>query len=133
MTTGLQSERRPSTVVSTHQWGVPGPVAAFFALVVAGVAGTIDVMTGPGLRTLFEVALIGSIAIAAIAVRRREILWVILAPPLISVIVALINKVTTSNSLVALMTDYLTHGFPPLAISVCVAVAIAAVRFALRR
>lgn len=113
--------------------GVPGPLAALFMLIVAGIGGVIDVHTGSGLSTLFAVTLIGSAVIAALAVRRREVLWVVFAPPLICVVVALIDKITTSNSLVALLTNYLTHGFPPLAFAVGAAAVIGIVRALVKR
>jgi hypothetical protein len=96
--------------------------------VIAALGGMIDVFTGPGLRTLFAIALIAGTVIAALLVAWQESLWVVFAPPLICLALALINVVATSHSAVGLAADYLTHGFPPIAVAVGAAALINGVR-----
>jgi hypothetical protein len=125
----LQSGRRATPgPVTRSQRGPSGPIAALFALVVAGIGGAIDVITGPGLRITFACCLIGGAAIAALLVRRRDVLWVVFAPPLICVAIALVSIPLTNHGLIGLAADYLTHGFPPIAIATGVAAIIAVIR-----
>ena len=129
MSASLQSSRRrPSGPVTRSHRGVTGPAAAIFALIIAGIGGAIDIATGPGLRLIFAICLIGGSAIAALVVRRRDVLWVVFAPPLICVAIALISIPLTDHSLIGLAADYLTHGFPPIAIATGVAAIIAVLR-----
>jgi len=99
-----------------------------FAFVVAGIGGAIDVATGAGLRITFACCLIGGAALAALIVRRRDVLWVVFAPPLICLAIALVSIPLTDHGLIGLAADYLTHGFPPIAIATAVAGLIAVVR-----
>lgn len=133
MSTSLQPPRSGSrSVPAARQRGMAGPAAALLAFVVSGIGGSIDVFTGPGLRLLFTICLIGSTAAAAILVRRHDLLWVILAPPLICLALAIVNVLTTSHSATGLTMDYLAHGFPAIALATGVAAVIGGVRM-LRR
>lgn len=134
MSASLQSDRRTrAPQVVEHQRGMRGFAAALFAFLVAAVGGTIDGIRVGGLGTIFAACLIGGTAIAALAVRRASVLWVVLAPPLICVVVALVSVVASSHSAVGLAADYLTHGFPTIAIAVAVGAAIAAIRLIAKR
>jgi hypothetical protein len=108
--------------------GMAGPAAALLAFVVSAIGGSIDVFTGPGLRLLFTICLIGSTAVAAYLVRRSDLLWVILAPPLICLALAIVNVLTTSHSATGLTMDYLAHGFPAIALATGLAALIGAGR-----
>ncbi len=129
MSASLQSPRRatPGPVTRSHR-GASGPVAVAFALIVAGIGGAIDIATGTGLRLTFACTLIGASVVAALLVRRRDVWWVVFAPPLICVAIALISIPLTSHGLIGLAADYLTHGFPPIAIATGAAAVIAIIR-----
>lgn len=132
MSASLQSRPRQPQVVE-HQRGMRGYAAALFAFVVSAIGGIVDGLRVGGLGTIFAACLIAATAIATLAVRRGSVLWVVLAPPLICVAVALVSVVTTSHSALGLAADYLTHGFPTIAIAVGVGAAIAAVRLIAKR
>lgn len=129
MSASLQSPRRatPGPVTRSHR-GASGPVAVVFALIVAGIGGAIDIATGPGLRLTFACCLIGGSLIAALMVRQRDVWWVVFAPPLICVAIALISIPLTDHGLIGLAADYLTHGFPPIAIATGAAALVAVIR-----
>jgi hypothetical protein len=124
----LQSGRRSAGPVTRSQRGCSGPVATLFAFIIAGIGGAIDVATGPGLRITFACCLIGGTFIAALIVRTRDVLWIVFAPPLICVAIALVSIPLTDHGLIGLAADYLTHGFPPIGIAVAVAAVIAVIR-----
>lgn len=129
MSTRASTRRGTSAAAAPRpRHGASGPVAAFIAFVIAAIGGSIDAFTGPGLRTLFAVSLIVGTILAALVVAWQESLWVIFAPPLICLALALINVLATSHSAVGLAADYLTHGFPPIAIAVGAAALINGVR-----
>lgn len=108
--------------------GLHGLLGAVLAAAIAAVGGVIDIFTGQGLRTLFAVCLAVGVAIAAFAVRRRQVLYVAFAPPLICLGLAMLNVLTTSYSATGLTIDYLTRGFPAIAVATGVGFAIAAIR-----
>jgi hypothetical protein len=124
-TSDVAGRRSPSV---RGERGVHGLVAAFITLVIAGIGGAIDIFTGNGLRTVFAVCLIVGVVIAGIVVRRRDALYIVFAPPLITVLLALINVATTSKGAFDLMASYLAHGFPPIAIASAVGAVIAGIR-----
>ncbi len=129
MSTSVKPPRSGSRpVLNPSRRGMAGPAAALLAFVVSGIGGSIDVFTGPGLRLLFAICLIGSTAVAAALVRRSDLLWVVLAPPLICLALAMVNVLTTSHSATGLTMDYLAHGFPAIAIATGLAALIGGVR-----
>jgi hypothetical protein len=64
--------------------------AVTVALVIGSTGGLIDVMTGPGLRTLFAITFIAGCAIAALKVHREDLLAAVIMPPLIYAAIALL-------------------------------------------
>lgn len=66
-----------------------GAVAVALLLGLAG--GAVDVLTGPGLREVFAVSFVTGCAIAALTVHREDLLAVVVMPPLVYVVLALIG------------------------------------------
>lgn len=108
--------------------GLHGLFGAVLAAAIAAVGGVIDIFTGQGLRLLFAICLAVGVAIAGFVVRRRHVLYVAFAPPLICLGLAMLNVLTTSYSATGLTIDYLTRGFPAIAVATGVGFAIAAIR-----
>lgn len=133
MSTKVEPPRSGSRKRTTPSPGMAGPVAALLVFVVSGIAGSIDVFTGPGLRLLFTICLVASTAVAAALVRRGDLLWVVLAPPLICLALAMVNVLTTAHSATGLTMDYLAHGFPAIAIAVGLAALIGGIRLLNRK
>lgn len=132
------ASRHPSSVAAPGQpqvrseRGVHGLLASLVTLIVAGIGGAVDIFTGDGLRTVFAVCLIIGVVAAGIVVRRRDALYIVFAPPLITALLALVNVATTSHGAVDLLASYLANGFPPIAIASAVGALIAGIRLLLR-
>ncbi|MGI8870429.1 MAG: DUF6542 domain-containing protein [Mycobacteriales bacterium] len=112
--------------------GVHGLVASLVILVIAGIGGAVDSMTGDGLRTVFAVCLVVGVVIAGLVVRRSDVLYIVFAPPLVTVMLALVTVLTTSKSAFDLLASYLSNGFPPIAIASAVGALIAGIRLIFR-
>lgn len=65
-----------------------GAVAVALVLGLAG--GTVDVLTGPGLRTVFAICFVVGCALAALLVHREDLVAAVVMPPLVYVALALI-------------------------------------------
>lgn len=133
MSTGTDTSRSSGRqVVSPTERGISGPVAAAVAFVIAAVGAAIDVVTGDGLRTIFAVFLVAAVVVGIVIVRRRQVFYLVFAPPLICVALALLSVLTTSHSAKGLTLDYLAHGFPAIATATGVALVFAVIRLLTR-
>jgi len=65
--------------------------AVGLALALALIGGTLDVLTGPGLRTVFAITFVAGSALAAWLVRRQDLRVAVIMPPLVYVTVALLG------------------------------------------
>jgi len=73
------------------QRGLTALGAVGLALALGLIGGTLDVLTGPGLRTMFAVTFVAGSALAAWLVRRADLRVAVIMPPLVYVTVALIG------------------------------------------
>lgn len=62
--------------------------AVTLALAFGAGGGLIDVLTGPGLRTVFAVCFIAGCALAALTVHREDLVAAVVMPPLVYVVLA---------------------------------------------
>ena len=112
-----------------------GAVAVLAVLLVtlAGAALESWISTGPGLVTL--VVLTVASAAATSVVRRRDLLTTVVAPPLVYILVAVLNTaLAPSASLnLASVATLLIRGFPAMAIATAAAAVVALIRWAARR
>jgi hypothetical protein len=108
-------------------------VVAVFLVTLAGCA--VDSFLSTGLGTVTLVALVGATALASLMVRRRDLLSVIVAPPLIFVAVAAVDVVAAPSASFSLATiaTLLIRGFPAMGIATGVALVIGLIRLAARR
>jgi len=108
-------------------------VLAMFLVTLAGAG--IDSFVGIGLGLVTLVALCGITAVATWVVRRRDLLSVLVAPPLVFVVVAGFNIALAPSAHFNLPTvvTLLVRGFPTMAIATGVALVLALVRLATRR
>jgi len=72
--------------------------AVTLALTLGLVGGFIDVMTGPGLRTVFAICFIAGCALAALKVHREDLLAAIVMPPLVYAAIALLAGAFSQTS-----------------------------------
>ena len=70
--------------------GLTAVGAVTVALVLGAAGGLIDVLTGPGLRTVFAICFVAGCAFAALKVHREDLLATIVMPPLVYVALALL-------------------------------------------
>jgi hypothetical protein len=108
-------------------------VIGIFLITLAGAA--VDSFIGIGLGIITLGALVGSTVIGTLAVRRRDLASVVVAPPLVFIAVAGLNiALAPSASLnAATVATLLIRGFPTMAIATGVAIVLAVVRLIARR
>lgn len=70
--------------------GLTAAGAVAVALVIGAAGAFVDVVTGPGLRTVFAVCFIAGCALAALKVHREDLLAAVVMPPLVYVVLALL-------------------------------------------
>ncbi len=108
-------------------------VLAMFLVTLAGAG--IDSFVGIGLGLVTLVALVSVTVIATLTVRRRDLLSVIVAPPLVFVAVAGVNIALAPSASFNIPTiaTLLVRGFPTMAIATGVALVLGLIRLAARR
>jgi hypothetical protein len=108
-------------------------VLGIFVITLAG--GAVDSFLGVGLGTLTLVTLVAATAVGTLLVRRRDLLTVVVSPPLVFVAVALVNVGLAPSAPFTLPTlaTVLIRGFPTMAVATGVALVLAIVRWAARR
>jgi hypothetical protein len=104
-----------------------------FLITLAGAG--VDSFVGIGLGLITLAALVGATAAAALVVRRRDLLSVMVAPPLVFVAVATLNIALAPSASFNLPTiaTLLVRGFPTMALATCVALVLGLIRLATRR
>ena len=70
--------------------GLTAVGAVTVALLLGVAGGFVDVMTGPGLRTVFAVCFIAGCAFAALKVHREDLVAAVVMPPLVYAAIALL-------------------------------------------
>ena len=88
-----------------------------FLVTLAGAG--IDSYVGIGLGTITLVALLGSTTVATLVVRRRDLVSVVVSPPLVFIAVAALNIALAPSALFTLPTiaTLLIRGFPTMAMA----------------
>ena len=131
----VRGRERLSGPPAARDGKVPGAVAILgvFLLTLAGCA--VDSFVGMGLGTTTLVTLAGGISVATLLVRRHDLLTVVVAPPLVFVLVAMVNISLAPSATfnLATMATLLVRGFPTMAAATAVAVVLTLVRLATRR
>lgn len=83
--------RASRSIGDRHGLTATGAVAVALLLGLAG--GTVDVITGPGLREVFAVSFVAGCAIAALTVHREDLVAAVVMPPLVYVVLVLLGGV----------------------------------------
>ena len=109
-------------------------VVAIFLITLAGAAVD-SLFMGMGLGLITLGCLVGSTVLAAVLVSRRDVLAVVVAPPLVFVAVACANIALAPSASfnLASMATLLVRGFPTMAMATGAAFVIALIRWAARR
>ncbi|WP_194290385.1 DUF6542 domain-containing protein [Modestobacter roseus] len=129
---GSSTAGRPAPAAGPR---TPGLVAVLGAFLVTLVAAAADSYIGIGLGTITLAALTVSSGFAALVVRRRDLVTVLVSPPLVFIGVALLNIVLAPSATFTLPTlaTLLVRGFPAMAIATGAAVAVSLFRLVTRR
>ena len=142
---GRRDDRRPSARSSAAADARPraadaggrvrGAVAVLAMFLVTLAGAGVDSFVGIGLGLVTLGTLVSVTAIATWVVRRRDLVSVLIAPPLVFVAVAALNVALAPSAHFNLPTvaTLLVRGFPTMAIATGVALVLALVRLAARR
>jgi hypothetical protein len=108
-------------------------VIAVFLVTLAG--GAVDSFRGIGLSTVTLIALVGSTILGTWLVRRRDLISMLIAPPLVFTAVAGVNIALAPSASFSLTTiaALLVRGFPTMGIATGVALVLCLIRWASRR
>lgn len=117
--------------------GLTATGAVALALGLGIVGGAIDVLTGPGLRTVFAVCFVAGCLIAAITVHREDLVAAVVMPPLVYVVLALIGgaveRTATTGSFLTQqaleLVNALVLGAPVLLAATAAALVVAVYRW----
>jgi hypothetical protein len=108
-------------------------VFALFLLTLAAAAA--DSYIGLGLGMITLIALTAGTVLATLAVRRNDLLSVVVAPPLVFVVVAFLNIALAPSATLSLPTlaTLLVRGFPAMGLATGAAIVLAVFRLLTRR
>ena len=128
------SARRPAKPAA-EGGRIRGIVAVLGMFLVTLAGAGFDSFVGIGLGLVTLVAMVAVTALATLVVRRRDLLSVIVAPPLVFIAVAGINIALAPSASFNLPTiaTLLVRGFPTMAIATGVALVLGLIRLAARR
>jgi hypothetical protein len=115
--------------------GLRGVVAVLGVFLLTLVAAAADSFVGLGLGMITLVALTAGTAVATLTVRRRDLLTVAIAPPLVFVAVAVVNLALAPSAdlTIPALATLLVRGFPAMGIATAAAVALSLYRLATKR
>ncbi len=140
--TGLRAGRRPAPaahVADRRGLTAAGAVTLVLGLALAGAS--VDVLTGPGLRTVFAGCFVIGCVAAAALVHREDLLAAVVMPPLLYAVVALLAAAVQSTGYAGSwlsrqlleMTTSMVTGAPVLFLATAAAALLALLRFASHR
>lgn len=128
----VREQRRYDPPASGGGPALTGVGAVLLLAGIAAVAGVLDVLAGSSLRLIFAIGLVLGALIASVLVRRRDLLMVVFAPPLVfvaaSAVAVLLGRGESGGTLIDLATSWLVFGFPAMAIATGVAAVVWLIR-----
>jgi hypothetical protein len=132
---GRGAVRQRSAAGAETSGRIRGAVAVLFVFLVTLAGAGIDSFVGIGLGVITLGALLGSATIAALAVRRSDLLSVVVAPPLVFIAVAALNigMAPSATFNAPTVATLLIRGFPTMAIATGVVIVLALGRLIARR
>lgn len=120
-----------------RQRGLNGWLALGVLLVIAGVGGLIDMISGSTVRGGFNIALVVASIVAIIVVRHRDMFPIVVAPPLVYVAASGVMLYIRSDHLhnrkiiIDAAANWLVYGFPAIAGASAAVLIIAGIRLVL--
>ncbi|MGY1601126.1 DUF6542 domain-containing protein [Geodermatophilus sp. SYSU D00815] len=117
-----------------------GAVAVLGIFLVTLAVAAVESLLGTGLGLVTTAGLVAATAIGAFAVRRRDLLSVVVSPPLVFAAVAAVNLLAASSvqlsgvkAFVLVMGTQLVQNFPGMAVATIAGVVVALIRMAAGR
>ena len=131
---------RPARAVETGGGKLRGLLAVFAVFLVTLAAAGVESFIATGLGIMTTIALAASTAVATLIVRRRDLLSVIVCPPIVFTAVAVVNLVAAPSVHISgvkafglLMLTTLVQNFPAMAVATGAGLVIGLIRLAARR
>jgi hypothetical protein len=126
---------QPAGMAEERGSGLRGVVVVAAMFVLTLLVGGAESFLGTGLGIVTLVALVLTTVLAALLVRRRDLVSVIVAPPLVFVAVAVLDVAAAPSASLNLATlaTLLIRGFPAMAIATGAALVIGLIRKAAAR
>jgi hypothetical protein len=132
--------RRPAPAVETGGGKLRGVLAVLAVFLVTLAAAGVESFIATGLGIMTTIALAASTAVGALVVRRRDLLSVVVCPPIVFTAVAVVNLVAAPSVHISgvkafglLMITTLVQNFPAMGIATGIALLIGLIRLAARR
>jgi hypothetical protein len=131
--TGNRNRTAPAAETGGRLRGIVAVIGIFLITLAGGAVDSFFMGNGLGLITLG--CLVGSSVLGALLVRRRDLLTIVVAPPLVFMAVAGANIALAPSASfnLATMATLLVRGFPTMAIATGAAFVLALIRWAARR
>ncbi len=134
--------RQPSTRQARNrptERGLPGWMAVLLLVVIAGVAGLIDSISGSTVRGVFNWGLVVASLIAILVVRRSQMFPVVIAPPLVYLVASAgllyvrTGGLSSRSKILDVATNWIVYGFPAIAGATAAVLVVAGIRLVLRK
>ncbi|MGI8759971.1 MAG: DUF6542 domain-containing protein [Jatrophihabitantaceae bacterium] len=130
---------RPAQQQVVPDRGLPGWAALLLLLVIAGIGGVIDVISGSQIRGGFNVGVVIASVVAILVVRRSAMFPVVVAPPIVYAVASGAMLYVRSGglhdrrALFDAAANWLVYGFPAIAAATAAVLIIAGIRLIVRR
>ncbi len=128
-----------ATPAEPDQRGLRGWAALLLLLVIAGIGGLIDSLSGAQIRGGFNIAIIVASIVAILAVKRSAMFPVVVAPPLVyagasgMMLYLRSGGLNDRKVLFDAAANWLVYGFPAIAAATAAVLIIAGIRMVVRR
>ncbi|MEO6885112.1 MAG: DUF6542 domain-containing protein [Jatrophihabitantaceae bacterium] len=119
--------------------GLPGWAGLLVLLVIAGIGGLIDTVSGTQVRGGFNYGIVIASVIAILVVRRSAMFPIVIAPPIVYSVAAAVMLYVRSGGLhdrkvlYDAAANWLVYGFPAIAAATAAVLIIAGIRLIVRR
>jgi hypothetical protein len=119
--------------------GLPAWAALLVLLVIAGIGGIIDTISGAQVRGGFNIGIVIASVVAILLVRRSHMFPVVIAPPIVyslasgAMVYFRSGGLSDHKALYDAAANWLVYGFPAIACATAAVLIIAGIRLIVRR
>lgn len=119
--------------------GLPSWLALVVLLVIAGIGGIIDMLSGTQVRGGFNVGIVLASVVAILVVRRSGMFPIVIAPPIVysvasgAMVYLRSGGLSDHKALYDAAANWLVYGFPAIACATAAVLIVAGVRMIIRR